>query len=155
MVSPLSPLITGPLLYLLTRTPSSLIPHLNSILTHLPSTLTRSLLVSLLKLVFSLGLVYRASSALTERSLNNGEWSGDRSRWEWENEVAVVTGGCSGIGEEVVKGLAGRGVKVVVLDVAELPDRLKDGTWRGLTPCHPALPSLTEPQYHHATHPQS
>ena len=43
-------------------------------------------------------------------------------------EVGVVTGGCAGIGVEVVKGLAGRGVKVVVLDVAELPERLKDGT---------------------------
>lgn len=128
MISPLSPFITGPLLYLLTRTPSSLAPHLSSVLTRLPSSLPLPIIIKLLKALFSLGLVYKASSALTERSLNNGEWSGDQARWKWSEEIAVVTGGCSGIGEEVVKGLAGRGVRVVVLDVAELPDRLKDGT---------------------------
>jgi all-trans-retinol dehydrogenase (NAD+) len=129
MISPFNPIITGPLLYLLTHPPTSLIPHLNSLLTYLPSTLTHSHLVKLLRILFSLGLIYRASSALTERSLNNGQWSGDRERWEWKKEVAVVTGGCSGIGEEVVKGLKGKGVRVVVLDVADLPDRLKDGTY--------------------------
>lgn len=41
--------------------------------------------------------------------------------------MAVVTGGCSGIGEEIVKGLKRRGVRVVVLDVQEVPERLKDG----------------------------
>jgi hypothetical protein len=128
MISPLSPLITGPLLYLLTRTPERLAPHLNPLLTYLPSSLPFTCLINLLKLLFALGTIYRASSALTERSLNNGEWRGDVERWDWEKEVAVVTGGCSGIGEEVVRGLADRGVRVVVLDVAELPDRLKDGT---------------------------
>ena len=37
--------------------------------------------------------------------------------WDWGKEVVVVTGGSSGIGELIVKSLAGRGVKVVALDV--------------------------------------
>jgi all-trans-retinol dehydrogenase (NAD+) len=37
----------------------------------------------------------------------------------------VVTGGCSGIGELVVKRLIGRGIKVAVLDIQELPASLQ------------------------------
>ncbi|KAH7121550.1 hypothetical protein EDB81DRAFT_913746 [Dactylonectria macrodidyma] len=41
--------------------------------------------------------------------------------WEWTKEIAVVTGGCSGIGKCIVIGLAQKGVKVVILDVQALP----------------------------------
>jgi len=41
----------------------------------------------------------------------------------------VVTGGCSGIGEEIARALAKRGVKVVILDVSPLPERLESGEW--------------------------
>lgn len=44
--------------------------------------------------------------------------------WVWDKEIAVVTGGCSGIGKAVVEGLVKKGVKVAVLDVQDMPDEL-------------------------------
>lgn len=41
----------------------------------------------------------------------------------WDNEVAVVTGGSSGIGALTVMGLAEKGVRVAVLDIVEPTDK--------------------------------
>lgn len=48
--------------------------------------------------------------------MNN--WTNDT--YDWNKEIVVVTGGSDGIGAIVVKLLAERGIKVVVLDVQEL-----------------------------------
>jgi all-trans-retinol dehydrogenase (NAD+) len=127
--------VASSVLYLLTRCPPALEPYVQKILSGLPfnaqlaSYLTgnRPLVITLLKVFIALGLIHNASSLLTSVALNNWQWRSDEHQWEWEKEVAVVTGGCSGIGEEIVKGLARRGVRVVVLDVQEVPERLKDG----------------------------
>jgi all-trans-retinol dehydrogenase (NAD+) len=42
-----------------------------------------------------------------------------KNTWDWPHEVAVVTGGAGGIGANIVKGLAARGVKVAVVDIVE------------------------------------
>ncbi|CAI4217772.1 unnamed protein product [Parascedosporium putredinis] len=57
-------------------------------------------------------------------ALNNWRLTGHPG-WEWEKEVAVVTGGCSGIGKEVVLGLVANGVRVAILDVQPLPKDLE------------------------------
>ncbi|KAK6501946.1 hypothetical protein TWF481_009764 [Arthrobotrys musiformis] len=62
------------------------------------------------------GLLYKINDYLNWGVRNN--WVVDNS-WVWSNEVALVTGGSGGIGGLVVKGLAQRGVKVVVLDVID------------------------------------
>lgn len=134
----LSTALASSVLYLLTRCPPALEPYVERILAHVPfkaqlsSYLTnnRPLVITLLKVFIALGLVHNASSLLTSVALNNWQWRSDKHNWEWSKEVAVVTGGCSGIGEEIVKGLNKRGVRVVVLDVQEVPDRLKDGMFR-------------------------
>ena len=124
--------LASSILYLLTRCPSALEPYVQRILAHVPAQLAinRPILITLLKVIVSLGLIHNTSSYLTSVALNNWQWRSDKHKWEWSKEVAVVTGGCSGIGEEIVKGLARRGVKVVVLDVQEMPERLKDGMFR-------------------------
>jgi len=43
-----------------------------------------------------------------------------KAKYDWEREVAVVTGGSDGIGKEIVLLLAEKGVKVAVLDVQPL-----------------------------------
>ena len=53
------------------------------------------------------------SGYLDAGSLNN--WTKDP--YDWEKEIVLITGGAGGIGGHVVKLLAERGIKVVVLDV--------------------------------------
>lgn len=46
------------------------------------------------------------------------------SCWKWDFEIAVVTGGSSGIGEAIVEGLLRKGVRVAILDVQKPPANL-------------------------------
>jgi hypothetical protein len=70
--------------------------------------------VTVLRVLLGLGVLKHLNKYLTRRANNN--WVSN-SNWEWSKEIAVVTGGSSGIGELVVKDLAGRGIKAVALDV--------------------------------------
>jgi all-trans-retinol dehydrogenase (NAD+) len=90
------------------------------------SALAQSALVSIAKWAFGVTSVHYLSSQLTELARNNWRLA-DTGRWNWKDEIAVVTGGCSGIGEEIARALAKRGVKVVILDVSPLPERLESG----------------------------
>lgn len=51
---------------------------------------------------------------LNRRALNNNT---PDPTWDWKNEIVLVTGGTSGIGEHMVRQFAERGIKVVVLDL--------------------------------------
>ncbi|KAI0164830.1 hypothetical protein GGR57DRAFT_213676 [Xylariaceae sp. FL1272] len=68
---------------------------------------------SRVKTLFYIGLVRFLSGYLSDGVVNN--WS--RDTYDWPNEIAIVTGGAGGIGSHVVKLLAERGTKVVVLDI--------------------------------------
>jgi nucleoside-diphosphate-sugar epimerase len=41
----------------------------------------------------------------------------NKDTYDWEKEIVLITGGAGGIGGSVVKLLAEKGIKVVVLDV--------------------------------------
>jgi all-trans-retinol dehydrogenase (NAD+) len=71
---------------------------------------------SRVKTLFYLGLAKWLSAYYSEGVVNS--WTSDT--YDWPNEIAVVTGGAGGIGGHVVKLLAERKVKVVVLDIQEL-----------------------------------
>jgi len=66
-----------------------------------------------IKTLFYIGLIRAISSYLSAGALDN--WVKDE--YDWNKEIVVVTGGSGGIGGHIVKLLAEKGTKVVVLDI--------------------------------------
>lgn len=133
----LEPLLTAPLLYLLIRKPQVFRDH---ILGRLPSLNDNTALITTLKWLVGAGVVRNFSYLLNKWALNNWQLS-SKAQWDWKNEVVVITGGCSGFGEKVAIGLAEKGLKVVVLDVSDLPKSLQGCTFPPLLCPTSALPA--------------
>ncbi|KAL5334959.1 hypothetical protein BJX70DRAFT_339808 [Aspergillus crustosus] len=66
--------------------------------------------------LFGLALLRQANRILTDRSMNNGERV---EKWNNGREVVLLTGGCSGIGKQMVLDLAKKRVRVVIVDIQE------------------------------------
>lgn len=62
-----------------------------------------------------LRLLGSVNNVLSSYVLNN--FTSDK--WDWPNELVLLTGGCSGIGKQVALDLAAKGVKVIIVDVQE------------------------------------
>ncbi|KAA8574127.1 hypothetical protein EYC84_005649 [Monilinia fructicola] len=62
-------------------------------------------------------LLARLVSNYLERGVQNN-WVDDK--YDWQKEIVLITGGAGGIGGQVVKLLAERGITVVVLDVVPM-----------------------------------
>ena len=74
---------------------------------------------------------------ITRLSLNYWHLKKQGVPWDFHtesSETILITGGCSGFGKEMVKMFGAQTkAKLVVLDVQELPDELKDGQSSGCT----------------------
>lgn len=112
-----SPFFSGPLLAALLYAPEELTAK---VLQHVPPSINIQTTITVLKVLFGIGVVKTLNRGLSSMAANSWRVSAAKG-WNWPNEIAVVTGGCSGIGHSVVKGLTARGVKVAVLDVQALP----------------------------------
>jgi phosphoglycerate dehydrogenase-like enzyme len=117
----LNPLVTGPFLYVLTRGPASIREPLLRQLATLLSEENIRRLVAGLKWAFALGLLRNVNRWLNSVALSNWKIKAAKDKWIWDWEIAVVTGGSSGIGAEITKALMRKGIKVAVLDIQPLP----------------------------------
>lgn len=124
----LSPAVTASLLYVLTKGPVNLRAHLTSRIAALRDPVRYASIIKVLKLLLTLGLLKNVNKTLNHLALNNYRLRPEVSRWKWDSEVAVVTGGCSGIGSLIVKKLISRGVTVAILDIQQLPPSLQGCT---------------------------
>lgn len=77
-------------------------------------------MITALGVLFALGVLGTLNQALNTMASNSWRM-GAATSWDWENEIAVVTGGSSGIGKSIVERLVALGVRVVVLDIQNLP----------------------------------
>lgn len=66
-------------------------------------------------------MLKKANNQLSLWAHNN--YTSDKS-WDWKKELVVITGGCGGIGAQIVSLLAAKHVKVVIFDIVEPQDEL-------------------------------
>ena len=94
----------------------------------LPLSGEQSLLLSrMLEWFLAACLVHEINSVLNAWAENRWMFTNDKSSWQWNKELAVVTGGSNGIGAAVVKELVSHGVKVAVLDIQPLSEAFQNG----------------------------
>jgi short-subunit dehydrogenase len=79
---------------------------------YLRNPLTQKALGALL----ALGLIRSINKSLSQWTLNN--WTSS-PRWNPARELILLTGGCSGIGKQVMEDLSKTGVRVIILDITE------------------------------------
>ena len=140
-----SPLFTGPLLLILLRGPPDLRQRLLSPFQSNQNPLARRVslptIIKTVKWLFSLGLLATLNRALTTFTLNHGRVRHQGKGWNFENggkgkgEVILVTGGCMGFGLNMIKMFNERApeAKLIIIDVVELPEELKSGTYLPLS----------------------
>lgn len=126
MAIPTGTILAGLLLWALTTAPPAVQDPVAQTLAKVPYHIKTDSLIYVLKWLVGIGVARNLNAILNSAALNNGKFFGDKSRWNWSKEVAVVTGGSSGIGAGIVKELAKKGVKVAVLDMSPLPADLKN-----------------------------
>lgn len=128
------PILTGALLYVLTRGPPTLRARLLApfqstlpVFSNTPKGVARlTKLITALKILTAAGILRRANQALNRLAWNN--WSFGRSGAEWEfgprkKEVVLITGGSSGFGYEMVKSFS-KHARVIAIDVSSFPAEL-------------------------------
>lgn len=69
-----------------------------------------------LGVLLALGLIRSLNKSLSQWTLNN--WTSS-PRWNPARELILITGGCSGIGKQVMEDLSKTGVRVIILDITE------------------------------------
>ncbi|KAI4146843.1 MAG: hypothetical protein LQ341_001961 [Variospora aurantia] len=72
--------------------------------------------LSRVKLFVYAGILRWINNFLSNSALNN--WN--NSKYDWDKEVAVISGGSDGIGKSVALLLAEKGVRVAILDIQPL-----------------------------------
>lgn len=133
-----NPFLTGAVVVLLRGVPEKI---RNEVLSRLSISPSRDLTLpaTVAATLFVVGLASRINAKLSDVSANAGRWS-QPTTWNWQKEIAVVTGGCSGIGQCIVANLVARNVKVAILDVQSLPNAFQNNPKIRLYQCDVTAP---------------
>lgn len=113
------PIVTGPLLGLLLYAPEKTWTCALEA-TSLSHIVDEYNLLRVLGFLAAIGVVRKTNAALNAWATNNWQIYAGRG-WDWPTEIAVVTGGCSGIGKAIAESLTAHGIRVAVLDVQDAP----------------------------------
>lgn len=119
----LNPIVTGGLLVFLERAPEHTVQDLLQ-RASLPVDFDLTYVKIALAALLAAGLARRANEKLSSMASNSWRLGGAPG-WDWPHEVAVVTGGCSGIGLAIVQKLLQKRIKVAVFDIQPLPKELQ------------------------------
>ena len=124
----LSPFLTGPLLAAVSYTPDAVRDALVYLADRIPGlqlspSMSLDTSKTVLKVLFGVSVLRFINNTLT--TMGSNSWRLSRAPgWDWPKEIAVVTGGASGIGKGIVERLSKMGVRVAVLDIQEPPKTL-------------------------------
>lgn len=124
----LEPVLVGPLWCALAKGPDKVKEPLIQALANVVSEDKIPKIVTALQWMLVIGLLGKANRFLSDLALNHWKLRANKKDWVWDREVAVLTGGCSGIGLLVAQGLREKGVKVAILDIQPLPKDLQGCT---------------------------
>jgi all-trans-retinol dehydrogenase (NAD+) len=116
-----SPIITGGLLYLLTKAPEQYRLPVIAFLESKLSTISIERLLVGIKTLCVLGIVRQVNIKLNSLAFTHWRMNARKDRWHWNSEVAIVTGGSLGIGKGTVASLYSKGMKVAIFDIVEPP----------------------------------
>jgi all-trans-retinol dehydrogenase (NAD+) len=130
------PLLTGALLYILTRGPvhvrQRLLQPFQTNLLAKNGAARLATLITILKVLTGLGVVRRVNGALNSLAWNKWQMFGRQGApfkfGPGKEELVIITGGSSGFGYEMVRGFA-KHARVVVLDVSAFPTELANCRW--------------------------
>ncbi|EGS22093.1 short-chain dehydrogenase/reductase-like protein [Thermochaetoides thermophila DSM 1495] len=124
----LSPFVTVPVLFAVTYhldTVSRLLSPLPQGLALISPPHQSSSLLNVLRVVVAWGILRAANRALSAIAATSWRLV-PAPGWDWPNEIAVITGGSSGIGKAIAEKLSSMGVRIAVLDIQELPKDLQE-----------------------------
>lgn len=106
-----SPITAGALLYGILYQPEKLLSVLP---TKLHPLITSPRFTTVLKGLVTLGAIRAVSNKLSDLAVNN--WKGAQ-KFVKSQEIVLITGGASGIGEAMTKEFSKLGVKVIIVDI--------------------------------------
>ncbi|KAK5657205.1 hypothetical protein OQA88_3263 [Cercophora sp. LCS_1] len=127
----LHPLFTGPLLLSALYRPDTIgdaLTHIAQFLpeqvtSYLPTTLDTPTAITTLQFLLGFGIIRKINTFLN--TLASNSWrAAPAPNWDWPREIAVITGGSSGIGACMAHKLAAHGIRIAVLDIQPLPSDL-------------------------------